>query len=134
MRSLTPKTIAIASLLAVVPLAGAYAASDPAEPILNNMSKLEGSRLEALVGQADSVRQGVAVAQQDKEIDGAQARMLDARVDGVRRDAERVAAADHGKIPTSRYHEFMRQLDNVNAHMHDHTGYPGKDISSIFSS
>jgi hypothetical protein len=132
MRSLTPKTIAIATLLAVVPLAGAYAESDPGAPIANN--KLEGSRLEALVGQADSVRQGVAVAQQDKEINGTQARMFDARVDGVRRDAERVAAADHGKIPMSRYQELMRRLDNVNAHMQDHTGYPGKDVSSIFSS
>lgn len=134
MRSLTPKTIAIATLLAVVPLAGAYAASDPAEPTLNNINKLEGSRLEAMVGQIDSVRQGVAVAQQDKEITGAQARMFDARVDGVRRDAERVAAADHGKIPMSNYHQLMRRLDNVNAHIQDHTGYPGKDASSIFSS
>ena len=60
--------------------------------------------------------------------------MFDTRVDRVEHTAERVAAADHGRIPTARYHQLMRQLDNVNVRLQDHTGYPGKDVSSIFSS
>lgn len=127
MRSLTPKTIAIASLLAFVPLAGAYAESDPGAP---NFNDFQGPRLSALVGQVDSVRQGVADARQGNEIDAAQARMLDARVNRVQNAAERIAAGDHGRIPSSNYHQLMRQLDNVNLNLENHTGEPIKDDSS----
>lgn len=127
MRSLTPKTIAIASLLAFVPLAGAYAESDPGAPIMNDF---QGPRLSALVNQVDGVRQGIADARQGKAISAKQARMFDARADRVQSAAERVAAADHGRIPAARYHQFMRQLDNVSLRLQDHAGNPVKDDSS----
>jgi hypothetical protein len=127
MRSLTPKTIAIASLLAVIPLAGAYADQDPGAPTMN---LFQGPRLSALVGQVDSVRQGIALARQGGHIDAVQARMLDARADRVQNAAERVAAADHGRIPSAHYRQLLRRLDNVSLRLQSHAGYPDQDDNS----
>jgi hypothetical protein len=121
MRSFIPRTIAIASLLAVIPLAGAQARSSALDEEAT-MNGFDGPRLSALIDQVDGVHQGIADARQGKEINTAQARKLEMRTDRIGHVAERIAAADHGRIPAARYHQLLRRLDNVDNRLMTDTG------------
>ena len=121
MRSFIPRTIAIASLLAVIPLAGAQARSSALDEEAT-MNNFHGPRISALIDQVDGVHQGIADARQGKEIDAAQARRLDMRTARIGHTAERIAAADHGRIPAARYHQLLRRLDNVDNRLMTDTG------------
>ena len=120
MRSFSPKTLLIASLLSALPLAGAYAKSgalDETPPTAVN-----GPRLTALFDQAQGVRQGISDARQNHEIGAAEAHRLDMRLNAVAGTARRVAAADHGNLPAGRYHQMLRRLDRVDQRLLGDTG------------
>lgn len=122
MRSLTFKTLAITAVLAAVPLAGAQAKSGALDQEDMSARTFHGPRLTALTDQIAGIRQGIADARQGKEIDAAQAGRLDMRTDHIERTAERVASADHGRIPSQDYRHLLHRLDNVNLRLLDDTG------------
>jgi hypothetical protein len=119
MRSFTPRTIAIASLFAVVPLAAAQASSSLADR-QTMMDGFGGPRLSALDGQIDGVRQGIAYARQAGKIDAAQAGALQVRVDRIGATAQQVAA--NGRVPASNYRQLLGQLDDVGQHLQSNVG------------
>jgi hypothetical protein len=121
MRSFTPRILAVASLLAIVPLASAQARSSALDQN-DTAAGFHGPRLSAVIDQVDGVRQGIADARQGKEIGSTQARMLEMRADRIGRTAERIATADHGRISTARYHRLLRRLDNVDHRLMNETG------------
>ncbi len=113
MRSFTPKTTLIASLLSALPLAGAYARSSALDEVVRPPTSMQGPRLSAVLNQTQGVEHGIADARQGHEITAGQARKLEMRANDVASTARRVAAADHGRIPMARYHQLLRRLDNV---------------------
>lgn len=120
MRSFSPKTLLVASLLSALPLAGAYARSgalDEPAPIT-----MHGPRLAALLNQAQGLDHGIADARKGREISTVEARKLEMRANGVARMAQRVAAENHGKVPAARYHQLLRRLDNVDQRLLVDTG------------
>jgi hypothetical protein len=44
------------------------------------------------------------------------------RADRIDHAAERIAAADHGRIPSARYHQLLRRLDKVDNGLMNDTG------------
>ena len=102
MRSFSPllRTATLTAFLIGIPLTGAYAAShnrgvlDPTTP-----SDLTGQRVEALIEQAQGVRQGIVDARQANSITPAVAEHLEMRTNQISRTAEKIAASDHGRIP-----------------------------------
>jgi len=130
MRSLTPRTIVIASILALAPLAGARAAPpSDAGPI--PADSLQGPRVTALVDQAGGIRQDIADALRAREINAMQAHRLDMRAAGIEHEAERVAAVDHGRIPSPRYQQLLRRLDDVGLHLPDYAPSGSSDTSRL---
>lgn len=123
MRSLNFSTLAIASLLAAVPLAGAQARSGNVDPGAVNVNLLQGTHISALMGQVDGVRQGIAYAHEANKIDAAEASRLQMRTDGIARDARRVAAAGQGMIPGAQYRDLLRRLGNVDQHLMTGDGF-----------
>ncbi|MBN9242608.1 MAG: hypothetical protein J0I98_07430 [Mesorhizobium sp.] len=122
MRSFTPKTILIASLLSALPLAGAYARSSALDEVDQVPSSLHGTRLAAVLNQAQGVEHGITDARQGHEITAGQARELEMRADGVANTARHMASADHGRISSARYHQLLRRLDNVDQKLRVDTG------------
>jgi hypothetical protein len=122
MRSFTPKTILIASLLSALPLAGAYARSSALDELVQAPTSMQGPRLSAVLNQAQGVEHGIADAREGREITSGQAHALEMRANRVAAMAQRVAAADHGRIPMARYHQLLRRLDNVDQRLLVDTG------------
>jgi len=122
MRSFTPKTILIASLLSALPLAGAYARSSALDEVVPAPTSMHGPRLAAVLNQAEGVEHGIADAREGHEITADQARRLEMRADAVAGMARHVAAADHGRLPMARYHQLLRRLDNVDQRLLLDTG------------
>lgn len=120
MRSFSPKTLLVASLLSALPLAGAYARSGALDATPD--TGMHGPRLAALLNQAQGVTHGIADARQGREIGAAEARTLEMRANNVARMAQRVAAENHGKVPAARYHQLLRRLDNVDQRLLVDTG------------
>jgi hypothetical protein len=125
MRSFSPslRTATLTAFLIAIPLTGAYAAShnrgvlDPTTP-----SDLTGQRVEALIEQAQGVRQGIVDARQANSITPAVAEHLEMRTNQISRTAEKIAASDHGRIPAAQYHDLLRHLDNVDQRLRVDTG------------
>ena len=122
MRSFTPKTIFIASLLAALPLGAAYARSGALDELDLTPTSMQGPRLSAVLNQTQGVEHGIADARQGHEITASQARKLEMRANNVASVARRVAAADHGRIPMARYHQLLRRLDSVDQRLLVDTG------------
>lgn len=120
MRSFTPKTIFIASLLATLPLGAAYASSGGGD--YPDPATLQGSRLSAVLNQAEGVRDAITDAHRGREIGASEARMLESRTGGVIRTAERVAAENHGRMPATSYKQVLRRLDNIDQRLLVDTG------------
>lgn len=123
MRSLNFSTLAFASLLAAVPLAGAQARSGNVDPGATTVDLLQGTHIAALMGQVDGVRQGIADAHDAKKIDAAEAGRLQMRTDGIARDARRVAAAGHGTVPGAQYRDLLRRLGTVDQNLMNGDGF-----------
>ncbi len=124
MRSLkTIRTAALTTLLVAVPLAGAYAAGhhkgalDASAP-----TDMTGPRITGLIEQVQGVEQGITDARQANSISTSEAQRLHLRAAHISQAAERVAGADHGRIPAAQYHDLLRRLDNVNQKLMVDTG------------
>ncbi|WP_095201130.1 hypothetical protein [Mesorhizobium carmichaelinearum] len=117
------KTATLAAILIVAPLAGAYAAGhhkgalDAADP-----TDMTGPRVEALIQQAQGVRQGIIDARQANHITPAVAEHLEMRTNQISQAAEKIAASDHGRIPAAQYHDLLGHLDRVNQRLMIDTG------------
>ncbi|OBQ63652.1 hypothetical protein [Mesorhizobium erdmanii] len=117
------KTATLAAIVIVAPLAGAYAAGhhkgalDATDP-----TDLTGPRVEALIEQAQGVRQGIVDARQANNITPAVAQRLEMRTNQISQAAEKIAASDHGRIPAAQYHDLMRHLDRVDQRLRIDTG------------
>ncbi|TPM29390.1 hypothetical protein [Mesorhizobium sp. B2-3-4] len=117
------KTATLAAILIAAPMAGAYAAGhhkgalDATAP-----TDLTGPRVEALIEQAQGVRQGIVDARQANNITPAVAQHLEMRTNQISQTAERIAASDHGRIPASQYHDLLRHLDRVDQRLRIDTG------------
>ncbi|MEI9404900.1 hypothetical protein [Mesorhizobium argentiipisi] len=118
------KTVTLAAALIAAPLAGAYAAGhhrggalDTPEP-----TDMTGPRVSGLIDQVQGVDQGITDARQANNISAAEARQLHMRTAHISQAAERIAASDHGRIPSAQYHELLRRLDNVDQRLMDDTG------------
>ena len=120
MRSLTFTTIAITTILAAMPLASAQASSDALDQDMS--ASFQGPRITALTDQVDGVRQGIADARQGRELDAGRAGRLDMRAERIERIAERLAAADRGRIPAQDYRRLLRRLDGIDQQLIDDTG------------
>ena len=120
MRSFSPRTLFIASLFSALPLAAAYANSGALDAAA--ATDMHGPRLAVLLNQAQGVAHGVADARQGHEIGLAEARRLEARANDVAHTARRVAAENHGRVPTARYHQLLRRLDRVDQRLLVDTG------------
>lgn len=125
MRSFTPslRTATLTAFLVAIPLAGAYAAGhhkgalDATAP-----TDLTGPRVEALIEQAQGVRQGIVDARQANNITPAVAQHLEMRTNQISQAAEKIAASDHGRIPAAQYHDLLRHLDRVDQRLMIDTG------------
>jgi len=125
MRSFTPslRTAALTAFFIAIPLAGAYAAGhhkgalDATAP-----TDLTGPRVEALIEQAQGVRQGIVDARQANNITPAVAEHLEMRTNQIRQAAERIAASDHGRIPAAQYHDLLGHLDRIDQRLMIDTG------------
>jgi len=117
------KTATLAAILIAAPLAGAYAAGhhkgalDAADP-----TDMTGPRIEGLIEQVQGVRQGIVDARQANNITPAVAERLEMRAARISQAAEKIAAADHGRIPAAQYHDLLRRLDNVDQRLRVDTG------------
>ena len=125
MRSFAPKILALASIIALVPLANAYAARDGSGALDQQgpIAAFQGPRIDAVLGQVDGVHQGIADALQGKQISQAEASRLDMRVDRIRSQAERVSARDDGRVPAMQYHALLHRIDNLNQRLNIDTGH-----------
>jgi hypothetical protein len=129
MRSFNPKAsftiMALTASLLAVPFAGAYAAQqddhtgavDVATP-----TAFQGPRIDSILNQLHGIDQGVANARQAKMITPAVAHRLEMRDANISKAAERVAAADHGRLPAGQYHELMHRVDNLDRQLLKDTG------------
>ena len=125
MRSFNPtlRTAALTAFFIAIPLAGAYAAGHHKGVLdATNPTDLTGPRVEALIEQAQGVRQGIVDAQQANSITPAVAAHLEMRADQIRRAAEKIAASDHGRIPAAQYHDLLSHLDRVDQRLMIYTG------------
>ncbi|MBZ9796186.1 hypothetical protein [Mesorhizobium sp. ES1-4] len=118
------KTATLAAVLIAAPLAGAYAAGhhkggamDATDP-----TDMTGPRVEALVEQVQGVHQGIVDARDANTITPAAAERLEMRTARISQAAETIATSDHGRIPSARYHELLRRLDNVDQRLMVETG------------
>lgn len=117
------KTATLAAILVAAPLAGAYAAGhhkgalDAAPP-----TEMARPRVEALIEQAQGVRQGIVDARQANNITPAVAEHLEMRTNQISQAAEKIAASDHGRIPSAQYRDLLRRLDNVDQRLRGDTG------------
>jgi hypothetical protein len=129
MRSFTPKTLALASALVIVPFAGAFAASSTAASSLPDgqygytvVAKFQGPRVDAIVGQLQSIDNGVNDALNAKEISPAQAHRMEARAGQIEKTAEKTASADHGKIPMAQYDQLLHRVDRLDQRLDTYNG------------
>lgn len=117
------RTVTLAAILIAAPLGAAYAAGhrkgalDATAP-----TDLTGPRVEALIEQAQGVRQGIIDARQANNITPAVAAHLEMRADQIRQAAEKIAASDHGRIPAAQYHDLLSHLDRVDQRLMIDTG------------
>ncbi len=127
MRSFTSRTslrtATLTAFLIAIPLAGAYAAGhhkgalDETAP-----TDFTGPRVEGLMDQVQGVSQGIVDARQANNITPAIAQRLEMRAARIGQEAERTAAADHGRIPAPQYQQLLRRLDNVDQRLQVDTG------------
>jgi hypothetical protein len=125
MRSLNTLRIAIlTTLMVAVPLAGAYARHNRGGSALEAPVQTEmiGPRITAVVDQVQGVDLGIADARQANTITATEAKRLHVRAARISQAAERVAASDHGRIPTAQYHDLLRRLDSVDQQLRIDTG------------
>ena len=123
MRSFTPKTIALTTLIALTPFAGAYAAghhSGASDEV--PAATFYGPRIQSVTGQIQGIDSGVADALRSKEITPAQAHGLEMRAATIERNAERVAAADHGRLPAAQYRAIEHRVDHLDQRLMNDTG------------
>ena len=116
MRSFTPtlRTATLTAFFIAIPLAGAYAAGHHKGALdATNPTDLTGPRVEALIEQAQGVRQGIVDARQANNLTPAVAEHLEMRTNQISRAAEKIAASDHGRIPAAQYRDLLHHLDNV---------------------
>jgi len=117
------KTATLAAILIAAPLAGAYAAGHHKGALdATNPTDLTGPRVEALIEQAQGVRQGIIDARQANNITPAVAEHLEMRTNQISQAAEKIAASDHGRIPAAQYHDLLRHLDRVDQRLMIDTG------------
>jgi hypothetical protein len=121
--SISLRTATLAAVLVTAPLAGAYAAGhhkgalDAADP-----TDFTGPRVTGLIEQVQGVDQGITDARQENAITSAEAQTLRMRAAHISQAAEKTAAADYGRIPAARYHDLLRQLDDVDQALRIDTG------------
>lgn len=121
MRSfILPKAFLVASMLSALPLAGAYADGDGIDE--TPPATMQGTRLSALVDQAQGVSQGIAEAREGHQIAVTEARKLETQANTVARTAQRVAARNHGMVSEARYNQLLRRLNNVDQRLLGDTG------------
>lgn len=142
MRSFLAPTIALASILAATPLATAYAAghgaafdgnSDHTTRLDEQMMPVDhGARLTNILNDLHGIDQGIANARQEKRITPATARNLQVQASSIGTAAERIAGADHGRVPNPQYHRLIAQLDNLDQTLLTDTGsgFPMSDHAS----
>jgi hypothetical protein len=132
MRSFLIPTIALATILAATPLAAAYAAGHGASPAGNDdhTTRLDeqmppiahGARLTNILNNLQGIDQGIADARQEKRITPATARSLQVQASTIGASAERVARADHGRVPNPQYRKLIGQIDNLDQALLTDTG------------
>lgn len=119
------KMLALTASLLAVPFAGAYAAGfgghDGALP-MPAPTAFQGPRIDSVLGQLTGLDQGIADAEQAKTITPAVAHGLERRDANISRVAQRVAAADHGRLPAGQYHQLMRRVDHLDQRLLTDTG------------
>lgn len=114
MRSFTLKA-GLAALVLSVSAAGAFAAqpsafsSDEAPAV-----KVMEPRVDVVLQQLQSTVDGIKVEHQDKNLTSAQTAQLDREAAGIRKDVEKIAAGNHGKVPQGDYHQIMARIDSLN--------------------
>ncbi len=116
MRSFTPKMIAIASILAAVPLSGAYAAHRHHGAWVDTQTTASvpmSPDASAFYDQLQGVRQGIADARETGKISGDQARDLMIQADNIHRQA---GASGEG------YRSLLSQVDNLDQQLQNDTG------------
>ncbi|MBN9221812.1 MAG: hypothetical protein J0I79_28055 [Mesorhizobium sp.] len=118
------KTATLAAILIAAPLGAAYAAGHHRGGALDtpDPTDMTGPRVEALIQQAQGVRQGIVYARQANNITPAVAAHLEMRTDQIRQAAEKIAASDHGRIPAAQYHDLLSHLDRVDQRLMIDTG------------
>ncbi|CDX45567.1 conserved exported hypothetical protein [Mesorhizobium sp. SOD10] len=118
------KTVTLAAALIAAPLAGAYAAGHHRGGALDtpDPTDMTGPRVIGLLDQVKGVDQGITDARQANNISASEAQHLHMRAARISQAAERVAASDHGRIPSAQYHELLRRLDNVDQKLMNDTG------------
>jgi len=132
MRSFLAPTIALASILAATPLAAAYAAGHSASLAGNDdhttrldeqMTPVDhGMRLINIRNDLRGIDQGIADARQERRITPAAARSLEVQASTIGASAERVARADHGRVPNPQYRKLIGQIDNLDQALLTDTG------------
>jgi hypothetical protein len=132
MRSFLAPTIALASILAATPLATAYAAGHSASLAGNDdhttrldeqMAPVDhGARLTTIRNDLQGIDQGIADARHEKRITPGTARSLRVQASTIGSTAERIARADHGRVPNPQYRKLMGQLDNLDQALLTDTG------------
>ncbi|HEY4192219.1 MAG TPA: hypothetical protein VGM46_06200, partial [Mesorhizobium sp.] len=66
--------------------------------------------------------QGIADARQADAISPAEAHRLEMRAANISKVAERMADADHGRLPRGQYHQLMRRVDHLDQRLLTDTG------------
>ncbi|TPN77710.1 hypothetical protein FJ987_30085 [Mesorhizobium sp. CU2] len=117
------KTATLAAVLIAAPLAGAYAAGHH-KGVLDASAPTDftGPRVTGLIEQVQGVNQGITDAREANTISAAEAQQLHASTTQISQAAEKVAASDHGRIPSAQYHDLLRRLDNVDQRLMNDTG------------
>ena len=121
MRSFNPtlRTAALTAFFIAIPLAGAYAAGHHKGVLdATNPTDLTGPRVEALIEQAQGVRQAIVDARQANSITPAVAEHLEMRTNQISQAAEKIAASDHGRIPVEEPPRPLSLSHGAN-HQHD---------------
>ncbi len=114
MHRIKSRTIIFATVLAAVPLTGAYAAKHHKgaldEPVAMDTS-FDGSHLRAALNQLQGVEQGIADAKQGNLISSAEAHKLTAWANQIRHGASRTG-----------YRQVLQQVDDLNTSLLNDTG------------
>lgn len=116
MRSISLKA-GLAAAIVSLSLANAFAAGAVA-PTTDSPRETapiteQQRRIGVVLEQLGSTVDGIKMEQKDQNISTADAAKFEKDVSGIRKDAERIAGKNDGKIPVSDYHALLARMDDL---------------------